>query len=70
VEVRSVPAGGAEFIEALARGHRLVEAAKAGLRAAAEFDLAANLTALLGAGVFVANHPATNANRRIGPHLQ
>jgi len=68
VEVRSVPAGGAEFIEALAQGHHLVEAAKAGLRAAVEFDLAANLTALLGAGVFVGNHPATNANHRIGAH--
>ncbi len=68
VEVRSVPAGGAEFIEALAQGHHLVEAAKAGLRVAAEFDLAANLTALLGAGVFVGNRRATSTDGRIEVH--
>jgi len=53
VEVRSIPAGGAEFIEALAQGHSLLEAAKAGLCVSAGFDLTVNLTALLGAGVFV-----------------
>ncbi|MDE2468479.1 MAG: putative DNA-binding domain-containing protein, partial [Bradyrhizobium sp.] len=70
VEVRSIPAGGADFIEALAQGHRLVEAAKAGLRAAAEFDLTGNLTALLGAGVFVGSRPATSTNHRLGPHAR
>jgi hypothetical protein len=62
VEVRSIPAGGAEFIKALGQGHRLVEAAKAGLHESAQFDLAANLTALLGAGVFVGCHPETSTN--------
>jgi Putative DNA-binding domain len=52
VEVRAVPPGGAEFIAALAEGENLAEAANAAMRAAASFDLAANLTALLGAGVF------------------
>jgi hypothetical protein len=54
VEVRSIPAGGAEFITALAEGHNLVQAVKAVLAATAGFDLAANLTALLGAGIFAA----------------
>jgi len=70
VEVRSVPAGGAEFIKALAQGHRLVEAAKAGLHKSAQFDLAANLTALLGAGVFVGSRPATSTNHRMGSHTR
>ena len=53
VEVRSVPPGGAEFVEALAVGHSLENAAKAMMTAATPFDLAANLAALIGAGVFV-----------------
>jgi hypothetical protein len=57
VEVRSIPPGGAEFIETLAQGHCLLDAAKVGLCASVEFDLAANLTALLEAGVFVASRP-------------
>lgn len=62
VEVRSIPPGGPDFIAALADGNTLVEAAKAGLRAASSFDLAANLAALLGAGVFIGSHPAVNDN--------
>ncbi|AGK57140.1 hypothetical protein HYPDE_27303 [Hyphomicrobium denitrificans 1NES1] len=70
VEVRSVPAGGAEFIKALGQGHRLVEAAKAGLHKSAQFDLAANLTALLGAGVFVGCHSETSTNYPIEAHAR
>jgi hypothetical protein len=66
VEVRSIPDGGAEFIEALAHGRCLVEAAKAGLRASAGFDLSANLTALVGAGIFIGHRPGTNADYRNG----
>ena len=51
VEVRAIPPGGVEFVAALAEGESLMEAAKAALRAATSFDLAAHLTALLGAGV-------------------
>lgn len=70
VEVRSIPAGGAEFIAALAEGSLLVEAAKAGLRVSPSFDLAANLTALLGAGVFVGCHPETSTNYPIKAHAR
>jgi putative DNA-binding protein len=70
VEVRSIPAGGAEFIAALGEGSLLVEAAKAGLRVSPSFDLAANLTALLGAGIFVASQPALSADRPFGGHSQ
>lgn len=70
VEVRSIPGGGAEFIAALAGGRNLVEAAKAGLRVSPAFDLAANLTALLGAGAFVASQPAASADQPLGGHSQ
>jgi Putative DNA-binding domain len=62
VEVRSIPEGGPAFIAALARGHTLIEAARSGLRAASSFDLAANLAALLGAGVVIDTHPPVNDN--------
>jgi hypothetical protein len=52
VEVRAIPPGGVELMAALSGGESLLEAANAALRAAASFDLAAHLTALLGAGVF------------------
>jgi hypothetical protein len=63
VEVRSMPAGGAAFIASMADGHTLVEAARSGLRAATSFDLAANLTALLGAGVFIDDQTAISDHR-------
>jgi hypothetical protein len=66
VEVRSIPPGGAEFIDALARGHCLGAAAKAGLRASPGFDLSANLTALISAGMFVGRRPESSADCRIG----
>jgi hypothetical protein len=50
VEVRT---GGAEFIEALASGEILAEAAKSALIADPCFDLPAKLATLIGAGVFV-----------------
>ncbi|MGE3829930.1 MAG: DUF2063 domain-containing protein [Parvibaculaceae bacterium] len=70
VEVRSVPTGGAEFIKALGQGHRLVEAAKAGLHKSAQFDLVANLTALLAAGVFGGCYPETSTNHPIEAHAR
>jgi hypothetical protein len=63
VEVRSIPAGAAEFIASLAEGHTLVEATKSALCAASSFDLAANLTALLSAGIFVESYPALSDHR-------
>lgn len=63
VEVRSLPPGGAEFIASLASGHTLIEAAKSGLRAATSFDLATNLTALLGAGIFTDTYTAKEKNK-------
>ena len=70
VEVRTIPAGGVAFMTALADGLNLVEAAKAALRAAASFDLAANLTALLGAGVFANCRPEADDDQPIGADLR
>jgi hypothetical protein len=53
VEVRSMPDGGAEFVSAVVRGHSLAEATKLGFGAHPQFDLAANLAALISAGVFI-----------------
>jgi hypothetical protein len=53
VKVIRLPAGGADFLEALAAGHALDEAASMALAAADDFDLAANLAGALGAGVFL-----------------
>jgi hypothetical protein len=53
VEVRAMPLGGAEFITALASGQSLTEATVSATSAHPLFDLAMNLTALIGAGIFV-----------------
>jgi len=53
VEVRSLPAGGAEFIARLARGLSLEDAARTALRNSGSFDLATSLEALVSAGAFV-----------------
>jgi hypothetical protein len=53
VEVRWMPAGGAEFIAALAEGGTLAAAATAALDADEGFDLATNLAELIRAGAFV-----------------
>lgn len=65
VEVRSLAPGGPEFIAALAEGHTFVDAAKAALCAESRFDLTANLTGLLGAGVLVDSPPAMLSSRRV-----
>ncbi|WP_419908672.1 DNA-binding domain-containing protein [Hoeflea sp.] len=54
VEVRTLPAGGAEFLQALIDGKTLGEAAEAAATAAEEFDLAAAIGAMLEAGAFTA----------------
>lgn len=52
VEVRSTPLGGAEFVTALGEGRTLSEAAEIAMKVP-NFDLAANLAALLHAGAFI-----------------
>lgn len=52
VVVRFVPSGGAAFIRRLAEGAPLGEAANAGVAAAEDFDLSANLAGLISAGAF------------------
>lgn len=56
VEVRSVPPGGLAFINALIRGNSVAEATKSALNASRNFDLVANLAALIGAHMFVGYH--------------
>jgi hypothetical protein len=51
VQVRRLPVGGAAFLGALALGFTLGEAALSATADHAEFDLAANLVGLLGAGL-------------------
>jgi hypothetical protein len=53
VEVRSMPPGGPEFVHALAEGVPVLTAMKAAITADPRFDLSANLSGLIGAGVFV-----------------
>jgi hypothetical protein len=53
VEVRTLPAGGAVFLAALAAGEPLAAAAETALAADAAFDLAANLAGLIGSGLVV-----------------
>lgn len=53
VEVRRLPAGGAAFLNALAAGATLGDAALAAAADHAAFDLAANLAGLIGAGLAV-----------------
>ena len=53
VEVRSLPAGAAEFLAALASGRNLIGAARSAMGVEPLFDLAANIAALIDAGAFV-----------------
>jgi hypothetical protein len=53
VEVRSIPAGSLEFIQALADGRSILLALEEALIASPRFDLAANLSDLLHAGALV-----------------
>jgi len=54
VDVLRLPPGGAVFLETLAAGHALADAAEAAMAADAGFDLTANLAGALGAGAFSA----------------
>jgi hypothetical protein len=53
VEVRSMPPGGAAFVATLACGQSLTDAARSAMRLSPSFDLAANLAALMSAGIFI-----------------
>lgn len=53
VQVRNLPPGGSAFLEALAGGVTLGEAAQSAAGATPEFDLAANLAGLIGAGLAI-----------------
>ena len=53
VSARRIPSGGAEFIEHIAAGHSVTEAAMACMKTTQSFDLAGNLSDLLDAGAFV-----------------
>ena len=61
VDVRKVPPGGAEFIDALASGQPLGQAAGRAVAADEGFDLAGNLAGLISAGAVVADRPAAIA---------
>lgn len=52
VVVRSMPAGGADLFEALARGEPLAAATQSALREDTDFDLAGHLAGLLESGAF------------------
>lgn len=54
VEVRRLPSGGAHFVQALAEGATLLEAASRALGEAPHFDLEANLAGLMTSGAIVA----------------
>lgn len=54
VDVHRLPPGGAAFLQALADGATLSEAAEAASVSTAEFDLSANLAGLLQSGAFTA----------------
>ncbi len=53
VELRSLPPGGAEFVEALGDDLPIVEATKAAMMADDRFDLSGNLSGLMRAKAFV-----------------
>jgi Putative DNA-binding domain len=53
VEVRSMPSGAAEFVTALVRGQRLIDAAGSALAVDPRFELSANIAALVGAGAVI-----------------
>lgn len=53
VEIRALPRGGAAFLAALLGERTLAEAVEAATAADADFDLAANLAGLIGAGLVI-----------------
>jgi hypothetical protein len=54
VELRALPPGGADFLQALCNGRSVLEATKAAMLADNRFDLSVNLSTLMRAGTFVA----------------
>ena len=63
VAVRHLPPGGATFLELLIAGDPLGAAAASALAESPEFDLAANIAGLLGAGAFTACHEGSDDGR-------
>lgn len=61
VEVRSLPEGGAEFVQGLAEGLSVVAAMKAALATDYRFDLSANLSGLIEAGAVIGHSFAQGA---------
>ncbi len=53
VELRALPCGGADFLQALRDGCSMLAAMQAGMAADARFDLSVNLSALMSAGAFI-----------------
>lgn len=58
VEIRALPPGAADFIEALAEGNPMIEALKQAITADPRFDLSGCLAGLLAAGAFAAVNPS------------
>ncbi len=63
VEVRSIPSGSLEFLQALADGKPVLAALEAALIASSHFDLSANLSDLLRAGAVVGYSLAPDTRR-------
>ncbi|TYO67507.1 DUF2063 domain-containing protein [Bradyrhizobium hipponense] len=63
VEVRSIPEGSLEFIQALGDGRPVLAALEAALTANSRFDLSGNLSDLLGAGALVGYRLAPDTRR-------
>jgi hypothetical protein len=59
VEVRAMPPGGFEFVEALKQGQSLTGAMKKALGADPRFDLSGNIRDLVAAGAFIGCHAAS-----------
>lgn len=64
VEVRSMPEGGAEFVQALVEGMSVLAAMKTATTANFRFDLSTNLSGLIRAGAFVGHSFARVATSR------
>jgi hypothetical protein len=68
VDVRSLPEGGVDFVQALADGMSVLAALKIAMTADCRFDLSVNLAGLLQAGIFVGHSFAqeTISQRLVG----
>jgi hypothetical protein len=53
VELRELPPGGADFLQALCNGRSMLDATKMAMTAHCRFDLSGNLSGLMGAGAFI-----------------